>query len=141
MEQVLSILFLISCISGLIYLSVRDYRKLNAFHARGINRLRGFVGEDDDGITYYRACGELWVETSREDLEKSLRSTCKTQITTRCAIFHEAKFCVNYDEKNNSVQVVLGSEEYDFSKNNYYKVWVKGNKEFNDRVNKAMGRS
>lgn len=81
-------------------------------------------GKDD--VTFYRDFRGLWVESSQEDIEKYIRSTCKTQITSRCTILHEAKYCLHYDEEMKGVQIVLGREEYDFSKNNYYRVFDSG---------------
>ena len=140
MEQFFSILFIAGFVAVPVYLFRRDQNKLRMYHQRGIASLWAFVGEKDD-VVFYRDCGGLWIETSKSDIEKGIRATCKTQVSTYCILLHEAKLCFNYDSEKNAVQVVLGKEEYEFTQNNYYEEWAKGNKEFNDRVNKAMGRS
>ena len=139
MEQFLSLLFIVLVISGLIYLSLRDYKKLNKYHRNAIVSLRKF-SVDKSEAKFYRDSGGLWIETSQVDIEKQLRNACKTHVNSKCVILHEAKYCIDYDKENNSILIALGVEEFDFTKSNYYREWVKGNKEFNDRVNKAMGR-
>lgn len=142
MEQIISILFFIF-LGCVLYIAIRKDRKSKYRHeTEALQKLRSLIdlyGLNESQITYYRDSSGIWIETSKDDFIDLLKGTCRT-FTRYGYRYHEGIFILGFDPEVKGILCVTSVYQYDFSKNVYYKEWAQGNSEFNNKVEKAMGR-